>query len=134
MFPPVAPTSKQPTKRIFYVVGFKLEEAFETVKIKAGNFNLTFTGQSPTVREFLHELELESLAYETLMKTKALPPKEEKKEEKKTEEIKLRPAQLKFEDFRAGLLFCVNETEIIYQNPEDKETLIRIISGLSYAA
>jgi len=138
-FAPLMPQARkaQAQKQIFYVVAFKLEEAFETAKIKGQGFNLFYTAQNPTVREFLHELELESLAYQALQERPVKPKVEEKKPEeiKKVEpaEIKLTLASLDFEKFRAGLLFCANEADIIYQNPEDREILKKIISGLGYA-
>lgn len=114
-------------QRIIYVTGFKLEEVFEVAKKKASGFNLLFTAQSPTIREFLRELELESLAHEALAKTKEIPV-----EKKEPAEIELAPVQMNFEQFKAGLLYCANEADIIYQNPKDKETLKQIISGLNH--
>ena len=124
----------QADKRVIYVVGFKLEEAFETAKIKGEGFNLLFTAQNPTVREFLHELELESLAYEALANFKPALKVEAKKEESVKEPVKidLSPVQMNFETFRSGLLFCANERTIIYENPEDQEVLKKIIGGLKY--
>ena len=125
--------SDRPSSQVFYVVAFKLEEAFELAKVKGVGYNLLFTAQSPTVREFLHELEIESLAHEALAKSKDLP-KEEKKElpPPLPSPAILEPKEMNFETFKAGLLFCANESNIIYQNPEDKEALKQIISGLSY--
>ena len=47
----VAPGAPQVDKTIVYVLDFKLEDAFEKAKLKIANgYNLTFTGQKPTVR------------------------------------------------------------------------------------
>ena len=124
------PASKaQSDKKIIYITGFKLEDAFEGAKIKGGGFNLMFTAQSPTVREFLHELELEALAHQAIEETPPIilepqPAKEQKKQSS--------PIQMNFERFRSGLLFFANEKDIVYQKPEDRETLKEIISGLVY--
>jgi len=119
----------QADKKVIYVVGFKLEEAFETAKIKGEGFNLLFTAQGPTIREFLCELELESLAYQVL-KERPIQKKELAREE--PVRINLSPAQMSFETFKAGLLFCANESDVIYQKPEDRETLKQILNGVSY--
>jgi len=118
----------QSDKRVISVTGFKLEDAFGLAKVKGEGFNLMFTSQSPTVREFLHELELESLAHQL--------PKEKLKIEIKEDPLpqpakQSSPAQLDFNQFKAGLLFCANEKKIIYQESKDQENLKRIISGLS---
>jgi len=118
----------QSDKRVIYVTGFKLEDAFELAKMKGEGFNLLFTAQNPTVREFLHELELEALAHQAL-KEKPYVMKEKPAEEPRKI---LSPIQMSFEKFRAGLLFCASEADVIYQKPEDRETLKEIIAGLSY--
>lgn len=128
----------QPETKVFYVVAFKLEEAFDLVKVKGEGFNMVYTAQNPTVREFLHELELESLAFELLEKEKPKTLEVEEKEPAKKEpvdiKIDLTPAKVNFEKFKAELLYCANEKTIIYQNKEDKEILKQIVSGLRYRA
>ncbi len=129
VFPPVKQDG--PNNRVVYVIGFKLEEAFKTAQIKGLGFSLVFTGQSPTVREFLREMELESLVYEALKNKKPLQTTE--KPIQIQTKIEVTPAQMNFENFRSGLLLFANEKGVIYKNPEDQEILKRIISGLSYA-
>ena len=131
MMPPG--TRPQADRRVIYVAGFKLEEAFETAKMKGNGFNLLYTAQNPTVREFLHELELESLAIQALKerpKVKVEDPLPQPAKE--PVKVELSPKQFSFEKFRSGLLFCANEKDIIYESPEDQEVLKKIISGLSY--
>jgi len=128
----------QKETKVFYVTAFKLEEAFELAKMKGQGFQLLYTAQNPTVREFLHELELESVAFEALEKEKEKPQKVKIKEielpKEELVEIKrdLNPAKMSFKKFRAGLLYCANEKGIIYEEPRDKETLKKIIGGLRY--
>lgn len=119
----------QSDKRVISVTGFKLEDAFELAKVKGNGFNLIFTSQSPTVREFLHELELESLAHQASKEKPRIEVKRDPLPQPAKQEIS--PAQLDFNQFKAGLLFCANEKKIIYQGPKDKEDLKRIISGLT---
>jgi hypothetical protein len=130
---PMSPAQADQT--IIYVWEFKLEDAFEKAKIEAqpGNYNLTFTGQKPTVREFLHKLELESVALQIVSEPK--PPQEIKiaKEEIPPAPLPaMTPRQMSFEQFRAGLLFFANESGVIYQQEDDREVLQKIISGLKY--
>ena len=115
-------------KKTVYVAGFKLEDAFELAKIKGDGFSLLYTLQNPTVREFLHELDLEALAYQALKEKPYVMA--EKPEGMPTSPLD--PVQMTFEKFRSGLLFCVNEKDIVYEKPEDQETLERIITGLRY--
>jgi len=126
-------------RKIIYVTGFKLEDAFELSKRKGEGFNLMYTAQNPTVREFLHELELESLAYEALLNKGKGPgpmpiPDDDEilKEKPLSEEKPLSPVQINFERFRSGLLLFANEEAVVFEDPEDREKLKKIISGLKY--
>jgi len=117
----VFPMPPQKEEKIIFALAYKLEEAFEKAKLKEQGFALTFNGQSMTVRELLSQLQINEVVS---------PPTSE--EPAKIEEP-IPPAQLNFEEFRAGLLFTANEDEIVYKNPEDRETLKRIIETLKYA-
>jgi hypothetical protein len=129
----IALGAPQVDKTIVYVLDFKLEDAFDKAKVKVANgYNLTFTGQKPTVREFLHEMELEAIALQIFKEQPVLKPAMPA-EEKKEEVIPLTPRQISFEQFRSGVLFFANEDTVIFQNPEDRETLKRIIGTLEYA-
>ena len=119
----------QAERKVIYVAGFKLEEAFETAKRKGNGFNLLFTAQNPTVSKFLRELELESLTQELLEKSMPVVS-----QDPLPQPAVERPQQSKagFESFRAGLIFAANEDGVVYENPEDQKVLKRIISGLRY--
>jgi len=116
-------------QKVIYVLGFELQEAFELAKEKNPQWNLLYTRQSPTVREFLHELALESIAYEQLSKPIV---REEPKAKVEPINLHLTPHQLSFEQFKASLLFAANESGMIYAKPEHQQILKEIIEGLKY--
>jgi len=118
IFPIPKPT--QVEERVIFALAYKLEEAFEKAKLKEPGFALTFNGQSMTVRELLSQLQIDGVVSPPTGKE---PPRVEEP---------IPPAQLNFQQFKAGLLFAANEEKIIYQNPEDRETLKRIIETLKY--
>lgn len=112
-------------KRVFYITGFKLEDAFRTLENVKKEYTLIFTNQSPTVRRFMRELEIESLVHQEMITPRPLEIKENEPKESS-------PIEMNFEKFRSGLLFCANEKDITYQGSTDQETLKKIISGLKY--
>lgn len=118
MFP--IPKPPQIEEKIIFALAYKLEEAFEKGKNAELGFALTYGGQSMTVTELLSQLQLNEVVSPP---TSEEPPRVE-------EPIPLHA--LKFEDFKSHLLFTANEASIIYQNPEDRETLKRIIETLKY--
>ena len=126
---PIPGQRPQAERKVIYVAGFKLEEAFEVAKRKGDGYNLLFTAQNPTVSKFLRELELESLTQELLEKSMPVVS-----QDPLPQPAVERPQQSKagFESFRAGLIFAANEDGVVYENPEDQKVLKRIISGLRY--
>ncbi len=112
-----APTKVE--RIVVWAFGFQLEEAAILAKEKAPGYELNFTGQKPTLREFLVEGSIDD--YKQFAR--------EGEVEKKPE---LTPRQLSFEQFRAGILFFINESAIAFKIPEDKETLKRIIGEVVY--
>ncbi|MDD5065198.1 MAG: hypothetical protein PHQ35_10640 [Phycisphaerae bacterium] len=119
--------------KIIWSFAFELDEAAEIAKTKEPNFNLTFTNQKPTVREFLNEGRIDDYAKFIIgpVRDENEVVGKEKKEEQPVPFVT--PRQLNFEQFRAGILFFANEPEVVLKREEDRKVLIKIIEGAEYA-
>lgn len=103
-------------ERVMFSLAFKLEEAFEKIKLESPGYLLLYTGQNMTVKELLEGLQF----------NKVVSPPTNKEESIREEPLP--PEQLNFEQFRNCLLLVAEE----YVKPEDQERLKEIIKELKY--